>query len=272
MTQKIFFNSSLPRSGSTLFSNIIGQDERFYVTPTSGLLELLYASRKIFTQSAEFKAQNKNEMEEAFKSFCLGGMEGYFKNITTKKYILDKSRGWAINYGFINAFYVDPKIVSMIRNPVDIFCSMEKKFRSASLLDPGIQVPGELKNTTLEKRIDYWVATPPIGLALERIQEIIRMGIHSNILFIKYEDLCKQPKIEIEKFYDFIKISKNSKLNFDNIKQVTKENDQVYGIFGDHTISAKVKPNKSDAEEILGKTLIEWIKNKYLWFYEFFDY
>ena len=31
-------------------------------------------------------------------------------------------------------------------------------------------------------------------------------------------------------------------------------------------------PNKSDAEEILGKTLIEWIKNKYLWFYEFFDY
>ena len=43
-------------------------------------------------------------MEEAFKSFCLGGMEGYFKNITSKKYILDKSRGWAINYGFINAF------------------------------------------------------------------------------------------------------------------------------------------------------------------------
>ena len=96
-----------------------------------------------------------------------------------------------------------------------------------------------LKNTTLEKRIDYWVATPPIGLALERIQEIIRMGIHSNILFIQYEDLCKQPKIEIEKFYDFIKISKNSKLNFDNIKQVTKENDQVYGIFGDHNISLK---------------------------------
>ncbi len=74
----------MPRSGSTLFSNIIGQDERFYVTPTSGLLELLYASRKIFTQSAEFKAQNKNEMEEAFKSFCLGGMEGYFKNIKKK--------------------------------------------------------------------------------------------------------------------------------------------------------------------------------------------
>ena len=169
-------------------------------------------------------------------------------------------------------FYVDPKIVSMIRNPVDIFCSMEKKFRSASLLDSGIQLPGELKNTTLEKRIDYWVATPPIGLALERIQEIIRMGIHSNILFIKYEDLCKQPKIEIEKFYDFIKISKNSKLDLDNIKQVTKENDQVYGIFGDHNINSKVMPNKSDAEEILGKTLIEWIKNKYLWFYEFFDY
>ena len=64
MPKKIFFNSSLPRSGSTLFSNIIGQDKRFFVTPTSGLLELLYCSRDIFSKSPEFKAQNKEQMEE----------------------------------------------------------------------------------------------------------------------------------------------------------------------------------------------------------------
>ena len=42
MEKKIFFQSSLPRAGSTLLQNIIGQNPEFYVTPTSGVLELAY--------------------------------------------------------------------------------------------------------------------------------------------------------------------------------------------------------------------------------------
>lgn len=41
MPPSIAFQSSLPRSGSTLFSNIVGQNPAFHVTPTSGLLDLL---------------------------------------------------------------------------------------------------------------------------------------------------------------------------------------------------------------------------------------
>jgi hypothetical protein len=41
MDKTIFFNSSLPRAGSTLFQNLIGQNPEFYVTPTSGLIELI---------------------------------------------------------------------------------------------------------------------------------------------------------------------------------------------------------------------------------------
>ena len=42
MPPQIAFQSSLPRSGSTLLSNIVGQNPNFHVTPTSGLLDLLY--------------------------------------------------------------------------------------------------------------------------------------------------------------------------------------------------------------------------------------
>jgi len=58
--KKIFFQSSLPRAGSTLLQNVMGQNPDFYVTPTSGVLELLYASRGNFTSSPEFKAQDSN--------------------------------------------------------------------------------------------------------------------------------------------------------------------------------------------------------------------
>ena len=46
MLQSIFFQSSLPRSGSTLFQNIVAQRPDFYATPTDGTLELLYAARQ----------------------------------------------------------------------------------------------------------------------------------------------------------------------------------------------------------------------------------
>ena len=113
---KIFFQSSLPRSGSTLLQNILGQNPDFYTTPTSGLIELLYRSRNGFSESPEFKAQDEKIMKDAFMGYCSGALEGYFKSITDKKYIVDKSRAWGVNYNFLNEFYPEPKIVCMVRD------------------------------------------------------------------------------------------------------------------------------------------------------------
>lgn len=66
--EKIFFQSSLPRSGSTLLQNILGQNPDFYTTPTSGLVELLYRSRNGYSDSSEFKAQDEETMKKDRKS------------------------------------------------------------------------------------------------------------------------------------------------------------------------------------------------------------
>ena len=80
MVSKIFFNSSLPRAMSTLLQNVIGQNPAFYVTPTSGLLELLFSARINYTNSIEFKAQDREKMQGAWLGFCNGAMHGYFNN------------------------------------------------------------------------------------------------------------------------------------------------------------------------------------------------
>jgi hypothetical protein len=36
----------------------MGQNPDFYVTPSSGLFELLYNSRKVYTEAPEFKAED----------------------------------------------------------------------------------------------------------------------------------------------------------------------------------------------------------------------
>ncbi len=106
----------MPRSGSTLLQNIFAQNPDFYATPTSGVLELVFAARGNYTNSPEFNAQDSELMKKGFLAFCQKGMQGYYEAITDKKYVIDKSRGWGIHYDFLNTIYPQPKIVCMVRN------------------------------------------------------------------------------------------------------------------------------------------------------------
>jgi sulfotransferase len=273
MSQKILFQSSLPRAGSTLFQNLVGQNPDFYVTPTSGLLELVYAARGNYTDSPEFKAQDSELMKKAFLGFCKGGITNYYQSITDKKYVLDKSRGWGIHYDFLNSFYENPKILVLVRDLRDIFCSMEKNFRKSQIKANPVVNHANMTGTTTPKRIDVWAQSQPVGLAIERLSEIFRQGLDKNMLFIKFEDLCLYPESQMIRFYEFLGIEHFSH-DFDNIEQITKEDDEVYGIYGDHKIKQRLELPISEAKKILGYDVCEWIYNNpsYKWFFERFNY
>lgn len=269
--KQIFFQSSLPRAGSTLLQNIIAQRPDFYCTPTSGVLELVFAARANYTESSEFKAQDQNIMKDAFLSFCNGGITSYYNSITNADYIIDKSRGWGIHYDFLNSFYPNPKIICMVRDIKDILCSLEKKYRA----NPDKQDPvlnwAKLSGTTTPKRVDNWLASPPLGLAVERLTEMIRQGIDKHIIFVKYEDLTMYPQTTMTGIYQNLGIS-DYKHDFDNVEQITQEDDSVYGIYGDHVIRKAVKPLKSDAERILGKDVCKWVDENFRWYNQKFNY
>ena len=271
MVEKIFFQSSLPRSGSTLFQNIMGQNPDFYVTPTSGVLELLYGARANYTNSPEFKAQDPTQMKIGFNGFCKNGMFGFFNSVTDRKYVLDKSRGWGVHYNFINGFYPDPKIVCLVRDLRSIFSSMEKKFRQNQHKDSGLVDHAKMQGTTTEKRIDIWANSQPVGLAIERLSQILREGIGKKMLFIRYEDLTSNPARELQRVYEYFNLPVYSH-DFESVHQVTKEDDEVYGIYGDHSIRTKIEPTTPDYKEILGVPASNWIKTTYKWFYDEFKY
>jgi sulfotransferase len=271
MIKKIFFQSSLPRSGSTLLQNVMGQNPEFYVTPTSGVLELLYASRGNFTNSPEFKAQDSKVMTNGFRSFLKSGLEGFYNGITDKPYILDKSRGWGIHYDFINEFYPNPKIICMVRDLRGIYASMEKNFRKNQLLDSGIVNHSQLKGTSTEKRVDIWANTQPVGLAIERLYQMIKEGIDKKVHFVRFEDFCENPKNEMNKIYEFLGVAYYEH-DFLNVEQITQEDDSVYGIYGDHKIKKEITPLPADYGTILGTNTCVNIRNNYKWFYDYFNY
>jgi len=269
--EQIFFQSSLPRAGSTLLQNILGQNPDFYVTPTSSVLELLFAARQNYTNDVGFKAQDPDLMKKGWLNFCRQGIEGFFNGITNKKYVVDKSRGWGIHYNFLNSFYPKPKIVCMVRDLRCIYSSMEKNFRKNPEVDPGIVNWKEMKGTTTAKRVDLWAQSPPIGIALERLQQMMTEGIDKNVLFIRFEDLTSNPQVELNKIYDFFKVERYQH-DFKNIEQLTQEDDTIHGVFGDHTIRKKVKPIPPTYNHYLGEELSQNIINSYPWFYKYFNY
>lgn len=269
--EKIFYQSSMPRAGSTLLQNIIAQNPDFYATPTSGVLELIFAARANYTDSPEFKAQDADTMRTAFLAFCKQGMDGFYNAITDKKYVLDKSRGWGIHYDFLNTVQPDPKIICVVRDLRDIFASMEKNFRKIPEKANPMVNWGNMQGTSVPKRIDIWAQSPPVGLALERLSEIFRQGIDSKMLFVKFEDLCLYPETEMKRIYSYLGVPYFDH-DFDNIQQVTKEDDEVYGAYGDHEIRTVLAPVPSKAKQVLGRDVCDWIWNNYQWYFQQFRY
>lgn len=271
MVEKIFFQSSLPRAGSTLLQNIMGQNPNFYVTPTSGVLELVFGAQANYTNSAEFKAQDADLMRDGFRNFCKQGFEGFYNAITDKPYVMDKSRGWGYYQDFLNFFYPNPKIVCMIRDPRAIFSSMEKNYRKSPDKSKMLTSDAEMSGITTEQRIDIWAGSQPVGLAFQRLYQIINEGNADKMLFVKFENLTNNPKKELDRIYSYLEIP-SFEHDFNNVEQITVEDDTVYGIFGDHIIKNKVESLNKDWNQVLGTNPSKWIRDNYNWFYEYFRY
>jgi sulfotransferase len=273
MTKKIFFNSSLPRAGSTLFQNIISDNPDFYCTPTSGLPDFVIGNKNGFNQSQAILAQDQVTMQKAFVGYTRNGIHGYFDYITEKKYVLEKSREWAIHFNLLKMILGhEPKIVCMIRDIRAIYASMEKNFRKNPHRESHIQRPVELVGTTLEKRLDIWANGVPVGVSMDRLKDVFSQGIAEKILFIRYEDLMTNPEYELRRFYEYIDLPYYEKHQFENVTQHTKENDLVHGVFGDHTLRPKFEMKPNDFEDVLGFENCQRIKNTYKWFFDKFGY
>jgi sulfotransferase len=272
VTPKIFYQSSMPRAGSTLLQNILAQNPDFYVTPTSGLLELIFGARLNYTNSAEFRAQETSLMKKAFLAFSRAGMEAYFQALTDKPYILDKSRGWGVHFDLLSLIFDDePRIICMVRDLRQILASMEKKFRQNPERHRPIENHNNLTGTTTLKRVVAHLQTPPVGLALDRLAEIHQRGWNKKILFVRYEDLAAHPKQTMQKVYGYFGISEYVH-DFNEVAQVTQEDDQAYGIPGLHEIRPKVEPLIHDFLSILGKDAVRFVQSNYAWYFTSFGY
>lgn len=269
--RKIFYNASLPRSGSTLLQNVLAQNPDIYATPTSGLSILIQSAKQTFSTQPEFAALNKDLMKKAFLGFLRGGLEGFALNLSDKKYLLDKSFNWGGDYYLLKYIFngESPKIIIMVRDLRETIASMEEQYR----FNPQHTYPKVDKETTqlttLEKRLKYWSVSNPFGLTLDFLKEIFSAKIEDEIFFVKFEDFCRFPEPIMKSLYKYLEIPYFSH-DFDNVIQVTDQNDAYY-IFN-HKIRKQVRPVEPKAVDIMGIEACNWVYENYEWFFKKFNY
>ena len=269
--QTIFYQSSLPRAGSTLLQNIIGQNPKFHVTPTSGMIDMMLGTRIGYNGNHESKAGDLKQWKEGFYAYCREGFKGYVGTLTDKPYILDKNRAWGSYYPLLSEILPNPKILFLVRDLRAVFASMEKKFRANPDIDGGEINNITLQGITTQQRVEQWAIGHPVGYALNKLQQSILDKSVNNFFILRYEDLCTNPEPVLNGIYNFFDIEPY-KHNFNKIDQITVEDDTVHGIYGDHTIRNTLGMLPNDSKEILGEYTYNWIYNNFEWFFNIFKY
>jgi sulfotransferase len=61
--KRIYFLAGLPRSGFTLLANILAQHPQIYVTPTSGVVDMLVQVRNGWDRNDAFQAMDRKLSE-----------------------------------------------------------------------------------------------------------------------------------------------------------------------------------------------------------------
>jgi DNA topoisomerase VI subunit B len=124
---------------------------------------------------------------------------------------------------------------------------------------------------TTDQRVTHWSKTHPVGYSVTKLQELILQKLDKNILFFRYEDFCQAPNQHMQKLYQFFEVE-YFQHDWNNIRQITSENDEAHGIFGDHKIRQKLERKPDDSQEILGDQTCNRIVSENQWFYDYFRY
>lgn len=157
----------------------------------------------------------------------------------------------------------------MVRDLREVVASMEKNYLKYPEKTE-FQLEENLKAVNVGERITYWMKTLPLN-TLFKLQEVIRRGWGEQMLFIRFEDLVENPDRELRKVYKYLNLPYYQH-DFNNIEQVTFEDDKFHGRYGDHKIEKSIKPVPNKAEALLGELICNQLYEKNKWYFEYFNY
>ena len=261
MEKTIHFIAGLPRSGSTLLTNILKQNPKVHgesVSSLSSIFGSINASWSSMEQNQEYN--NVDAKVGVLKSV----LQGYYSHID-RPFVIDKDRGWIPLLPQVEAV-LDRKIkvIVCVRNPAEILTSFEKLRKENPLFFT--RVDSHLREGSNIASRAYYYAGPEgaMGLSHRNIKDATTMGYLDRFLFIDYNRFCNSPKSQTKRIYEFLELPKFEH-DFEKIVQTEMYNDLANGLPNLHKIKPSLDRTTVNCVEYLGLDLYEQYNREIFW-------
>lgn len=261
MEKSIYFISGLPRSGSTLISNILKQNPEVHAEAVSSLSSIF---KNINSSWNNFEANQKYLNLQAKKGALASLFQGYYKHIE-KPIIIDNDTNWVPLIGVLEAVLDKKiKIITCVRNPAEILTSFERLRKENPLFSS--KVDAVLREGTSIASRAYYYAGPEgiLGITHRNLKDAIIMGYLDRMLFVDYNRYCNSPKSQTKRIYDFLEIN-NYSHNFEEIIQSELYNDIGAGLQNYHKVKPTLDKTTVNCVEYLGLDLFEQYNREIFW-------
>lgn len=265
MGHQLQFVSGLPRTGSTLMMNLLGQNPNHFVTPTSGLIHLMRAVMTTWTDCQEFNSQGLKKARPAVLSAARGLLYGFFQEpLEKEKICFDKSRGWIRHIDTLEEILGrQVLIVTMVRDVRGILASFEKMFRTGRSSAGAAAHPSSDSCTdTVSDRLHGALdAEHVVGRSIGRLRWAME-HFPDRLLIVPYDAFTRDPAATMTTLHQQLRLPAYE-YQTDKVRQITHEADTYYGVEL-HQIAEKIEPpQESDWEKILPDSIAKKIREEY---------
>ncbi len=252
----------MPRSGNTLLSSILNQNDQIYSSPLSPVSTMIWDFHQSIIQNEHvFRLNNIEPVTNVGKSIIIN----YYSEIK-KPIIIDREKGWATNANLkMIKYYItpNPKIIFTVRPILEVLASFINILPENSYIDVAMEKSGWWYKDYLTKndnRCDFLMQPGgQLDKFLLSINEVIKPENKNMFCIIQYDDIVNTPQETMNKIYNFLELPKYSH-DFNNIIKLEVDNDERAGVpYNMHEIRPQLSKMSKSPEEILS----EYIINKY---------
>ena len=235
----------MPRSGSTLLVNFLGQNPALFVTPTSGLPESILAIRENWWKNSAWRAQGLDEIQPRVQRMIAGMLSGFYAGeIAEGRTVIDKSRGWIrLIPQLESALGRKVQVIVTVRDVRACVASMEKRYRAApwTVQDMG---PGNIDTSTVEKRAEMWLAPNGlIGAHIEAMRNIGQVGLGDRLIIVPYLGFTQSPVQVMAEVYGRLGLEPFTH-DPNDVQQITHEDDTIHGMEL-HQVRPVIEPQRA---------------------------
>ena len=243
MVPKFVGVTGLPRSGSTLLCQLLGQHPEVYSDGRSSpLCNTLITIRRMVSDDVFFLSQLDMEFSKSYGHLA-SAMQGYLRgwhHDCQSPMVVDKSRGWLRAIELLLNIDPDAKLIVCLRDLGQIYGSIEAQHQRTILLD----FSDHLADFDRFSRADQlFMKDKVIGSPLTALHAVADLPkeVQARLYYLRFEDLMDRPAACLKHLFDWLGVAPFD-IELENLRRGSTESDSHYRMKYLHNHQERIAP------------------------------